>query len=143
MTTLVDSNVILDVVTDDSEWGDWSSSALASAAQQGRLVINPLIYAEVACGFPRIEDLDAALPAEYFTREPLPWPAAFLAAQAFLSHRRRGGLVRRSFSEGGSRPTPLPDFFIGAHAAVAGYRLLTRDRRRYKSYFPKLTLITP
>ncbi len=133
MTTLVDSNVILDVVTDDSEWGDWSSSALASAAQQGRLVINPLIYAEVACGFPRIEDLDAALPADYFTREPLPWPAAFLASQAFLSYRRRGD----------SRPTPLPDFFIGAHAAVAGYTLLTRDRRRYKTYFPKLQLIEP
>ena len=133
MTTLVDSNVILDVVTDDSEWGDWSASMLAGAAQQGRLVINPLIYAEVACGFARIEDLDAALPAEYFAREPLPWPAAFLAAQAFLGYRRRGG----------SRPTPLPDFFIGAHAAVAGYTLLTRDRRRYKIYFPKLTLIEP
>jgi predicted nucleic acid-binding protein len=133
MATLVDSNVLLDVVTDDAEWGDWSASMLASAAQQGRLIINPLIYAEVACGFTRIEDLDAALPAEYFTREPLPWPAAFLAAQAFLSYRRRGG----------SRPTPLPDFFIGAHAAVAGYTLLTRDRRRYKTYFPKLTLIEP
>jgi predicted nucleic acid-binding protein len=133
MPTLVDSNVILDVVTDDSAWGDWSSSALASAAQRGRLVINPLIYAEVACGFARIEDLDAALPAEYFTRESLPWPAAFLAAQAFLAYRRRGG----------SRPTPLPDFFIGAHAAVAGYTLLTRDRRRYKTYFPKLRLVEP
>jgi predicted nucleic acid-binding protein len=133
MATLVDSNVILDVVTDDSEWGDWSASMLADAAQQGRLVINPLIYAEVACGFARIEDLDAALPAEYFTREPLPWPAAFLAARAFLSYRRRGG----------SRPTPLPDFFIAAHAAVAGYTLLTRDRRRYKTYFPKLRLVEP
>ncbi len=133
MPTLVDSNVILDVVTDDSAWGDWSSSALASAAQRGRLVINPLIYAEVACGFARIEELDAALPAEYFTRESLPWPAAFLAAQAFLAYRRRGG----------SRPTPLPDFFIGAHAAVAGYTLLTRDRRRYKTYFPKLRLVEP
>ena len=107
MTTLVDSNVILDVVTDDAEWGaNWSASMLASAAQQGRLVINPLIYAEVACGFAAIEDLDAALPADYFTREPVPWPAAFLAARAFLAYRRRGG----------SRPTPLPDFFIGAHA---------------------------
>ena len=133
MTTLVDSNVILDVVTDDAEWGDWSASMLASAAQQGRLVINPLIFAEVACGFERIEDLDEALPPQYFTREPLPWAAAFLAARAFLSYRRRGG----------SRPTPLPDFFIGAHAAVAGYTLLTRDRRRYKTYFPKLKLLEP
>jgi len=133
MTTLVDSNVILDVVTDDGEWADWSASMLASAAQRGRLVINPLIYAEVACGFSRIEDLDAALPSAYFFREPLPWPAAFLAARAFLAYRRRGG----------SRPTPLPDFFIGAHAALAGYTLLTRDRRRYKTYFPKLDLIEP
>ena len=133
MTTLVDSNVILDVVTDDGEWADWSGSMLASAAQRGRLVINPLIYAEVACGFSRIEDLDAALPSAYFVREPLPWPAAFLAARAFLAYRRRGG----------TRPTPLPDFFIGAHAALAGYTLLTRDRRRYKTYFPKLDLIEP
>jgi hypothetical protein len=78
MTTLVDSNVILDVVTDDAEWGNWSASMLASAAQQGRLVINPFIFAEVACGFERIEDLDEALPPQYFTREPLPWAAAFL-----------------------------------------------------------------
>jgi len=88
---MVDSNVILDVVTEDADWGDWSASMLANAAQQGRLVINPLIYAEVACGFDRIEDLDEALPPDYFTREPLPWTAAFLAARAFLSYRRRGG----------------------------------------------------
>jgi predicted nucleic acid-binding protein len=106
---------------------------LANAAQQGRLVINPLIYAEVACGFDRIEGLDEALPPQYFTREPLPWAAAFLAGRAFLAYRRRSG----------SRQAPLPDFFIGAHAAVAGYTLLTRDRRRYKTYFPKLKLIEP
>ena len=133
MTTLVDSNVILDVVTDDAEWGDWSASMLARAAQSGRLVINQLIYAEVACGFDRIEDLDEVLAPQYFTREPVPWAAAFLAARAFLSYRRRGG----------SGPTPLPDFFIGAHAAVAGYTLLTRDRRRYKTSFPKLKIIEP
>lgn len=133
MTTLVDSNVILDVVTDDAEWGDWSASMLSGAAQQGRLAINPLIYAEVACGFDRIEDLEEALPSQYFTREPLPWAAAFLAARAFLFCRRRGG----------NRPTPLPDFFIGAHAAVADYTLLTRERRRYKTYYPKLKLIGP
>jgi predicted nucleic acid-binding protein len=133
VTTLVDSNVILDVVTEDLEWLDWSASMLAGAAQQGRLVINPLIYAEVACGFASIEALDAALPLEYFTREPLPWPAGFLAARAFLAYRWHGG----------SRPSPLPDFFIGAHAALAGYTLLTRDRRRYKTYFPKLRVIGP
>ena len=127
MTTLVDSNVILDVVTEDAEWGDWSSSMLANAAQQGRLVINPLIYAEVACGFDRIEGLDEALPPQYFTREPVPWAAAFLAGRAFLAYRRKGG----------SRQAPLPDFFIGAHAAVAGYTLLTRDRRGYKTLLSK------
>ena len=133
MATLVDSNVILDVVTDDQDWGDWSAAMLSRAAQEGRLLINPIIYAEVACRFTRIEDLDEVLPAEYFTREPLPWAAGFLAARAFLAYRRRGG----------TRPTPLPDFFIGAHAAIQGYTLLTRDRRRYGTYFPKLKVIEP
>ncbi len=133
MTTLVDSNVILDVVTDDAEWGDGSASMLSASAHEGRLVINPLIYAEVSCGFAAIEDLDDAVPAEYFTREPLPWPAAFLAAKAFVAYRRRGG----------KRPAPLPDFYIVGHAAIAGHTLLTRDARRYKTYFPKLRIIAP
>lgn len=133
MPTLVDSNVILDVVTEDAEWADWSASMLSRAARDGRLVVNPLIYAEVSCGYVRIEDLDQALPAAYFTREPLPWAAAFLAARAFVSYRRRGG----------SRTAPLPDFYIGAHAALAGYTLLTRDPRRYRTYFPRLRLIAP
>jgi predicted nucleic acid-binding protein len=133
MATLVDSNVILDVVTDDEEWGDWSASMLSAAAREGRLVINPLIYAEVSCGYRRIEDLDEAVPPAYFAREPLPWAAAFLAARAFVGYRRRGG----------SRRAPLPDFYIGAHAALAGYTLLTRDARRYRTYFPRLRLIAP
>lgn len=133
MATLVDSNVILDIVTDDEKWGDWSASRLADAAREGRLVINPLIYAEVSCGFERIEDLEAAVPPAYFVREPLPWAAAFLAAKAYLKYRRRGG----------SRPAPLPDFYIGAHAALAGYTLLTRDVRRYRAYFPKLQITSP
>ena len=133
MPTLVDSNVILDVVSDDEEWGDWSASMLSAAAQSGRLVINPLIYAEVSCGYDRIEDLDEALPPEYFVREPLPWEAAFLAAKALLKYRRRGGV----------RHAPLPDFYIGAHAAVSRYTLLTRDARRYSTYFPKLQIIAP
>ena len=133
MATLVDSNIILDIVTDDAEWGDWSASMLSAAAHEGRLVINPLIYAEVSCGFAAIEDLDDAVPSEYFTREPLPWPAAFLAAKAFVAYRRRGG----------SRPAPLPDFYIGAHAAIAGHTLLTRDARRYKTYYPKLRILSP
>jgi hypothetical protein len=133
MTTLVDSNVIIDVVSEDAEWFDWSAAMLGAAAQNGRLVINPIIYAEVSCGFERIEDLDDALPAEYFAREPLPWPAGFLAARAFLKYRRTGG----------GRRSPLSDFYIGAHAALAGYTLLTRDAARYRTYYPKLRLVTP
>jgi predicted nucleic acid-binding protein len=131
--TLVDSNVILDVVTDDAEWGDWSADQLAEAAQHGALIINPVIYAEVSAGFERIEDLDDALPASYYRRLPLPFEAAFLAGQCFVKYRRRGG----------NRRSPLPDFYIGAHAAIAGLTLLTRDARRYRTYFPTLRIIAP
>jgi len=133
VTTLVDSNVILDIVTEDDEWLDWSAASLARAAEHGTLVINPLVYAEVSLAFERIEELDEALPPDYYVREPLPWEAAFLAARAFLKYRRRGG----------ARGHPLPDFYIGAHAAVAGHALLTRDPRRYRTYFPKLKLLAP
>jgi predicted nucleic acid-binding protein len=133
MATLVDSNVILDVVTEDSEWFDWSAAALARVAEKDRLIINPLVYAEVSLGFDRIEDLDDSVPPEYFVREPLPWDGAFLAARAFAKYKRRGGTRRH----------PLPDFYIGAHAVIAGYTLLTRDPRRYQTYFPKLRLIAP
>ena len=133
MTTLDDSNVILDVVTEDADWVDWSASMLAQAAQGGRLVINPLIYAEVSSGFDRIEALEDALPAEYFAREALPWAAAFLAGKVFLKYRRSGGI----------RTAPLPDFYIGAHAAIAGYTLLTRDARRFSAYFPRLRIVAP
>ena len=132
-TTLVDSNVLLDVVTEDPEWAHWSDAMLADAGRAGRLVINPLIYAEISAGYERIEELDAALPPAYFIREPLPWPAAFLAGKAFVTYRRRGG----------TRPVPLTDFYIGAHAAVAGYTLLTRDASRYRTYFPKLRIVSP
>ena len=120
-------------MTEDADWFDWSASMLARAARDGRLVVNPLIYAEVSCGYTRIEDLDEALPAVYFTREPLPWAAAFLAARAFVGYRRRGG----------TRAAPLPDFYIGAHAAVEGIPLLTRDPTRYRRYLPRLALISP
>lgn len=133
MATLVDSNVLIDVATGGSEWVDWSAAMITRAAEEGRVVINPIIYAEVSIGFDRIEDLNAALPVEYFAREELPWAAAFLAAQVFLDYRRAGGAQR----------APLPDFYIGAHAAIAGYTLLTRDARRYRAYFPKLRLIAP
>ncbi|MBI4869385.1 MAG: type II toxin-antitoxin system VapC family toxin [Candidatus Wallbacteria bacterium] len=130
---LVDSNVLLDVATEDPVWIGWSSSALEAACNQSLLVINPLIYAEVSIRFLRIEELEEALPAVVYRREALPYEAAFLAGKAFLKYRRRGG----------ARSAPLPDFYIGAHAAVAGYRLLTRDATRYRTYFPKVELIAP
>ena len=132
-TTLVDSNVLLDIAYDSAEWGDWSASMIATAAQSGRVVINPLVYADVSVGYERLEDLDAAIPADYYIREALPWAAAFMAGRVFLQYRRRGG----------TRRSPMPDFYIGAHAAIAGYTLLTRDPRRYREYFPKLRIIAP
>jgi predicted nucleic acid-binding protein len=130
---LVDSSVLLDVATEDPRWFPWSSAALERAAERSVLVVNPLIWAEVSVGFDRIEELDAALPSAVYRRDPLPYEAGFLAGKAFLAYRRRGG-VRR---------TPLPDFYIGAHAAIAGLRLLTRDAARYRTYFPKVELIAP
>jgi predicted nucleic acid-binding protein len=131
--TLVDSNVILDLLTEDPEWLEWSAAALATQADAGPLVVNPLIYAEVAVRFDRIEDLEAALPEEYFRRQPLPWEAAFLAGRSFVRYRRRGG----------QRRSPLPDFYIGAHALVGGLTLLTRDPRRYRTCFPALRIVAP
>ena len=132
-TTLVDSNVLLDIATNDAAWFDWSSQALESAANESPLAINAIIYAEVSIGFQRIEDLESAIPSSLFRRDALPFEAAFLAGKAFLQYRRRGG----------GRTTPLPDFYIGAHAAVADFRLLTRDPKRYQTYFPSVELIAP
>jgi predicted nucleic acid-binding protein len=132
-TTLVDSNVLLDVATEDPTWSTWSADALANAANEGPLSINAIIYAEVSIGFPTIEELDDALPPSVFARERLPYEAAFLAGKAFSAYRRRGG----------ARSLPLPDFYIGAHAAVAGHQLLTRDAARYRTYFPTVRLLTP
>ena len=123
----------LDIATEDEEWLDWSASMLGEAAERGAIVINPVIYAEVSARYDTIEALDEALPPDFYVRAPLPWEAGFLAAKVFLRYRRRGGAKAR----------PLPDFFIGAHAAVAGLTLLTRDARRYRTYFPKLRLIAP
>jgi predicted nucleic acid-binding protein len=131
--TLVDSNVLLDVLTEDADWFDWSAAMLEEAANRNRLFINPIIYAEVSIGFDRIEDLDEALPPAIFRRLDLPWAAGFLAGKAFIRYRR----------DGGERRSPLADFYVGAHAAIAGLDLLTRDRRRYARYFPTLTLIAP
>ncbi|HEB73271.1 MAG TPA: PIN domain-containing protein [Nitrospirae bacterium] len=130
---LVDSNVILDLVTEDKRWCEWSSATLSKLAGERVLVINQVIYAEVSIGFDKIEDLDVALPIDYFRRDPVPWEAAFLAGKSFLRYRKSGG----------ARRSPLPDFFIGAHAAVKGMELLTRDISRYSHYFPKVPIITP
>ena len=130
---LIDANILLDVMTEDARWLPWSAEAIERAADRYRLVINPIIFAEVSMRYSRIEELDAALPKTMFDREAIPYEAAFLAAKSFLAYRRRGGTKR----------SPLPDFFIGAHAAVAGYRLMTRDAARYLTYFPKLPLIAP
>ena len=130
---MVDSNVLLDIVTDDPAWGEWSAATLARIADDTVLHINALIYAEVSVGFATIEDLEDALPVALYSREPVPFEAGFLAGKAFLRYRRSGG----------ARTAPLPDFLIGAHAAIAGYRLLTRDPARYRTYFPTLELIAP
>lgn len=131
--TLVDSNVLLDVATSDSGWSARSSRALAAAANESPLVINALIYAEISIAYERVEDLEQALPCAMFRREQLPYEAAFLAGKAFLQYRRRGG----------ARTSPLRDFYIGAHAAVSDFRILTRDSRRYRTYFPTVDLIVP
>ncbi|MFI5713662.1 type II toxin-antitoxin system VapC family toxin [Kribbella sp. NPDC051620] len=131
--TLVDACVILDLTTDDPKWADWSADAIAEAADAGPLVINPIIYAEISVDFTSIEELDELVDEADLRREPLPFEAGFLAGKAYLSYRRRGG----------TRRSPLADFYIGAHAAIAGHRLLTRDTDRYRSYFPALELISP
>ena len=130
---MIDSNVLLDLMTEDMRWLSWSAEAVEKAADRFRLVINPIIYAEVSIRYSRIEDLEAALPRTLLDREAIPYEAAFLAGKCFLAYRQQGG----------TKQSPLPDFFIGAHAAVAGYRLLTRDAARYRSYFPRLSLIAP
>ncbi|WP_421937817.1 type II toxin-antitoxin system VapC family toxin [Phenylobacterium sp.] len=132
-TVMVDSNVLIDVVSDDPTWGAWSAGRLADAAETGRLIINAIIYAEVSTRFSRIEDVERALPRDMLDREAIPYEAAFLAAKAFVDYRRRGG----------ARTAPLPDFLIGAHATIAGHSLLTRDAARYRTYFPKLDVIAP
>jgi predicted nucleic acid-binding protein len=130
---LIDSNVLLDLLTEDERWFAWSADAVEKAADRFRLVINPIVYAEISIRFTSVEDLEALLPKDTIAREAIPYDAAFLAGKTFVAYRRRGG----------TKPSPLPDFFIGAHAAVADYRLLTRDARRYRTYFPKVPLIAP
>lgn len=131
--TLVDSCVILDIITEDKKWFEWSASALEACANQSQLFINPIIYAEISIGFQKIEELEAAVSSDFFKRLSLPWEAAFLAGKSFLKYRKSGG----------HRALPLPDFFIGAHAMIESLTLLTRDTKRFSHYYPKLSIISP
>ncbi len=133
MSVMVDSCVFLDLFTRDPKWFDWSSRAVVQAANEGTIILNPVIYAEISIRFERIEDLERLLPADVFEYRPIPREAAFLAGKCFLEYRRRGG----------GKSLPLPDFFIGAHAAVAKLDLVTRDTKRFGDYFPSVKLICP
>ena len=133
MAVLVDSNVLLDVATNDPIWAERCENALVLWGARESLVINPIILAEVSAGFHSMDEVDAALPGDVFLREPLPFSAAFAAGKAFLAYRRRGG----------TRTSTLPDFFIGAHASAAQHALLTRDVARYRTYFPDVTILEP
>ena len=133
MPVLVDTNVLLDVATEDPLWFDWSASRLSKAANRDGLAINPIVYAELSVHYETLEALETALSGHPFARLALPWEAAFVAGKAYRRYRSRGGAKR----------SPLPDFYIGAHAAVAGLVLLTRDAKRYRDYFPKLKLVAP
>jgi hypothetical protein len=130
--TIVDSNVLLDVFTEDDRWADWSAEHLARAFNEGPVIINPIVYAELSVGFARVEDLEDALP-DRVEREELPWEGAFLAGRLFVEYRRRGG----------ARRSPLPDFYIAAHAAVSDRTLLTRDRSRHTDLLPTLNVLSP
>lgn len=133
MSVIVDSNIIIDIITKDKIWYGWSSNQLKQLVETDILVINQIIYSEVSIGFDNIEDLETVLPSGLFLKENLPWEASFLAGKCFLDYRRNSG----------TKGSPLPDFYIGAHAAVTKRTLLTRDKRRYKKYFPNLKIISP
>ncbi len=130
---LVDSNVLIDVAEEDPVWSPWSRSALDALGDVAQLVVNPIVYAEVSAVYASVEEVEHVLPPTVFLRDPLPYDAAFLAGKAFVAYRRRGGRAR----------APLPDFYVGAHASVCGYRLLTRNARRYRTYFPRLDIVAP
>ena len=130
---LIDSNVLIDIITEDSKWFSWSADQLEDCASNCSVYINKIIYAEVSIGYKKIEDLENALSHSFIERLTIPWEAAFLAGKAYLKYRRNGGI----------KTMPLPDFFIGAHALISNLHLLTRDSKRFKHYFPQLKLITP
>lgn len=130
---LVDSKVLLGVIQDDPQWADWSAAQIERLADAGELAINPIIFAEVSVAYAQAWEVDQMLDSLALKRLDLPWEAAFLAGKAFVAYRQRGG----------TRRSPLPDFYIGAHAAVSGCKLLTRDEQRYRTYFPGLELVAP
>lgn len=130
---LVDSNIIIDVFTEDEAWFEWSSSMLTKYSDKTTLFINKIIYSEISLSFKKIEDLEQALPSELLQRDTIPWEAAFLAGKVFQKYKKNGG----------ARLLPLPDFFIGAHASINNYAMLTRDDKIYKTYFPRLDVISP
>ena len=130
---LVDTNVLLDVVLDDPEWADWSQGQLEAASLSSRLAINPVVYSELSMAFARIEELEGVLADASLSYVEIPREALFLAGKVFLDYRRRQG----------TRQSVLPDFYIGAHAAVNRWPLLTRDTSRYRSYFPTVQLFAP
>ncbi len=133
MVTLVDTNILVDLTFAGSDWYDWSRGQLVSAFKRGPVVINPIIYAEFSVRYDDIDEVERLLPQDEFRREQMPWSAAFAAAAAFRAYR----------SHGGGRDRILPDFLIGAHAAIRGYSILTRDPKGYRSYFPMIDLICP
>jgi predicted nucleic acid-binding protein len=131
--TLVDSNVLIDISAKDPRWLSWSREAFIDAVEEGPVLVDQIVFAEVSVGYPTPEECESALAVQGIECVPIPWPAAFLAGRAFVSYKQRNG----------PKLAPLPDFFIGAHAAVAGLRLLTRDPTRYRAYFPTVELIAP
>jgi predicted nucleic acid-binding protein len=131
--TLIDTNILLDLFTDDPVWAEWSIRQLDAAAVKGPLTINSVVYAELSVRFERIEDLNAVLDEAAISMADIPRSALFFAGKVFQKYRAAGG----------SRSGGLPDFFIGAHAAVVGMPLLTRDVQRYRTYFPSVTLLAP
>lgn len=133
MPRMLDSNVLLDIVTADEKWLDWSVDQFRTAAAEGHIQISPIIYAELAAAFPSQAALDRWLSPEIFQRLLLPYEAGYRAGQAFVAYRQRGG----------AKTSPLPDFYIGAHAEVSGLTLVTRDAARYRTYFPNVKLIAP
>lgn len=131
--TLVDSNVLIDITVKDPRWLSWSKEAFIDAVEEGPVLVDQIVFAEVSIGYPTPEECESALAVQGVECVPIPWPAAFLAGRAFATYKQRNG----------PKLAPLPDFFIGAHAAVAGLRLLTRDPTRYRTYFPTVELIAP